>query len=289
MMNIQNFKAGILPSRAVIEVTGQGSRSFLHNLLTCDVETLREDQMTYGALLTPQGKILFDIFVQDFGDGVFYVDCAESQSQELLKRLNFYKLRAQVTIECNPLLCVLVFPSQPEEFLTASVDPRTPFIGWRSISIDRSLYGEAHREFSIAEGYDAARIGLGLADSDADLGSGEFFPHEANLDQFGGVSFTKGCYIGQEVVSRMEHRGTARSRILPVELEATAPPKGSEIRSGGKQIGTLLSSADRRALALIRLDRLAEVEQPLLTGAVRLHVLKPRWARYEVAGAEGTA
>jgi folate-binding protein YgfZ len=138
-------------------------------------------------------------------------------------------------------------------------------------------------------GYDAARIALGLADTDADLGSGEFFPHEANLDQLGGVSFKKGCYVGQEVVSRMEHRGTARSRILPVALDAEAPPKGSDIRSGEKQVGTLLSSDGHHALALVRLDRLADASEPLLTGAVTITVLKPRWARYDVPGAKDTA
>ena len=125
----------------------------------------------------------------------------------------------------------------------------------------------------------------GLADSAADLGSGEFFPHEANLDQLAGVNFKKGCYVGQEVVSRMEHRGLARSRILPVLLDGEAPPKGTDIRSGEKQIGTLLSSSGTRALALIRLDRLAEASAPLLAEGVTVKVLKPAWAKYDAPGA----
>jgi folate-binding protein YgfZ len=129
---------------------------------------------------------------------------------------------------------------------------------------------------------------LGLGDTDADLGAGEFFPHEANLDQLGGVSFEKGCYVGQEVVSRMEHRGMARSRILPVRLGGEAPAKGSDIRAGGKAIGTLLSSVGSAALALLRLDRLAEATEPLLTEGVSVKVLKPHWVRYDVPNAKAS-
>jgi folate-binding protein YgfZ len=154
-------------------------------------------------------------------------------------------------------------------------DPRSTDIGWRVIGAPE---GEA-------EGYDAARIAAGLADTSADLGSGEFFPHEANLDQLGGVNFRKGCYVGQEVVSRMEHRGLARSRILPVVLEGAAPLKGTDIRSGEKQVGTLLSSSGSSALALIRLDRLADATAPLMADGVTVTVLRPAWATYEVPGA----
>ncbi len=123
-------------------------------------------------------------------------------------------------------------------------------------------------ELPQSDGYHFSRIAIGLADTDADLGSGEFFPHEANFDQIGAVSFTKGCYIGQEVVSRMEHRGTARARMLPVSCGGAAPPKGSDIRSGEKSIGTMLGSEGDIGLALIRLDRLAEATAPLLSEGV---------------------
>jgi tRNA-modifying protein YgfZ len=270
------FQAGRLPGRGVIAVEGPEAGHFLQNLLTADVEHLAEGEARYAALLSPQGKILFDMLVLKTPQG-FLIDCARSQARALLQRLGMYKLRARVDVAVREGLGVWVSPAGIEGGYR---DPRSPDLGWRGIG----AAPEAE-----AGGYDAARIALGLADTDADLGSGEFFPHEANLDQLGGVSFTKGCYIGQEVVSRMEHRGTARSRILPVALEGEAPPKGTEIRSGEKQVGTLLSSAGRVALALLRLDRLAEAEAPLIAGGVGLHVLKPRWARYEVPGAEDTA
>ena len=155
-------------------------------------------------------------------------------------------------------------------------DPRIAALGFRGYSVE-----------PIAESttYAARRIGLGIADSEADIGSGELFPHEANLDQLNGVSFTKGCYVGQEVVSRMEHRGTARSRILPLKLDGRPPAKGAPILAGAKQIGTMLSSVDDRALGLIRLDRLADAAAAgdrLLTESVPVHVIKPAFARFDI-------
>ena len=273
-----HFIGGILPQRAVLSVEGPEAGHFLHTLVTADIESLGVGQAAYGALLTPQGKILFDLFALRTGAG-FLLDCAASQAADLVKRLSLYKLRAQVTTTVADGLHAGVSPTEPAEALRY-VDPRTPAIGWRFI---------AEQEASPAEGYNAARLALGLADTDADLGSGVYFPHEANLDQLGGVSFTKGCYVGQEVVSRMEHRGTARSRILPVDLDGVAPASGSDIRSGDKPVGTLLSSSGKMALALIRLDRLAEASDPLLTDAVTVTVLKPRWARYEVPNAKDEA
>ncbi|MFN4143586.1 YgfZ/GcvT domain-containing protein [Aestuariivirga sp.] len=270
-----HFEAGRLPGRAVLAVRGPEAGHFLHNLLTADIEGLAEGVASYAALLSPQGKILSDMLVQRQG-GDFLIDCALGQRDSLLKRLQLYRLRARIEISAldEP---VSVSPAEKPGFYR---DPRVPEIGWRRTG------GAPEPE---ARGYDAARIRLGLADSGADLGSGEFFPHEANLDQLGGVSFTKGCYIGQEVVSRMEHRGTARSRILPVVLGAGAPPKGTAIRAGERQVGTLLSSAGPDALALIRLDRLGEAGEPLLADATPVNVLKPRWARFDVPGAEGAA
>ncbi|MCB1378877.1 MAG: folate-binding protein YgfZ [Alphaproteobacteria bacterium] len=268
------FTAGLRPDRAIVAVTGGDARHFLHNLLTADIEGLAAGQARYAALLTPQGKILFDLFIVPADDG-FLIDCAASRMAELLKRLNLYKLRAKVSFTSRDDLAVAVSPIAVEG---GYPDPRLPDIGWRCYTAAGSR--------AVSADYDAARIALGLADSDADIGSGDLFPHEANLDQLGAVSFTKGCYIGQEVVSRMEHRGTARSRILPLRLSAPPPAKGSEIRSGDKLIGTLLSSAGGRALGLIRLDRLAECTAPLLTDAVTVTVLKPRWVAYDVPGAE---
>jgi tRNA-modifying protein YgfZ len=272
LMANSSFLMQVRRDRAVLSLVGAETETFLHNLVTADILGLVEGQARYAALLTPQGKILFDFFVLKTAEG-YLLDCAASQLEELTKRLMFYRLRAKIAIGERKDLEVGVSPERPLGAM-AYVDPRIPLMGWRMIAEKSKL--------PTGIGYNAARIVLGLADSDGDIGSGELFPHEANFDQIGAVSFTKGCYIGQEVVSRMEHRATARSRILPVTFDGAALPRGAAIKSADKVIGSILSSAGNAALALIRLDRLGEVTQPLLTNAVRIRVHKPAWIKYDV-------
>jgi folate-binding protein YgfZ len=272
LMANSSFLMQMRRDRAVLGLEGTETENFLHNLVTADVLGLAEGEARYAALLTPQGKILFDFFVVKAAEG-YLLDCAASQLEELAKRLVFYRLRAKVTIAERKDLEVGVSLERPLG-MTAYADPRTSLIGWRAIAEKGML--------PPGTSYDVARVALGLADSDGDIGSGELFPHEANFDQMGAVSFSKGCYIGQEVVSRMEHRATARSRILPVTFEGAAPPRGTAIKSADKIIGTILSSAGNAALALLRLDRMAEATQPLLTDAVRVRVHKPTWIKYDV-------
>lgn len=255
MINLK-FSPHVRPDRAVISIRGEGGLAFLHNLLTCDVVGLAMGEAAYGALLSPQGKILHDFFVFNAGESVL-LDCAASQRAALLQKLMLYKLRAKLEIVGRDDLEVVV----GEE---GYVDPRNAALGHRFFA--------AAGSFKSGEGYDAARIALGLADSEQDIGSGVLFPHEANFDLIGGVSFSKGCYVGQEVVSRMQHRGTARSRILPIECSSNAPAKGTEIRSGATLIGEVLSSVGQQALALIRTDRLAEATATLLAGAITIRV-----------------
>ncbi|WP_119389852.1 CAF17-like 4Fe-4S cluster assembly/insertion protein YgfZ [Taklimakanibacter lacteus] len=271
------FATHKLAGRAVLTIAGEDARHFLQNLITADIDGLKPGQAAYSALLAPQGKILFDFFVLA-ENGHYLIDCSAAQKAELLKRLTFYKLRARVTLADNGEE-VGVTPVKPESGL-AYTDPRAAQLGVRLIAAKGSL---PHTDDAAYEG---GRIRLGLADSDKDIGSGELFPHEANLDQLGAVSFDKGCFIGQEVVSRMEHRGTARNRIVPVHAPKGAAAKGSEIKAGGKPIGTMLSSAGSDGLALIRLDRLkdaVEAGTALLTEAGPIHVRKPGWARFDVA------
>jgi folate-binding protein YgfZ len=263
--------------RAVISVSGPDARDFLQNLVTADIAGLAEGKAAYAALLQPQGKVLFDFFIVNLGER-YAIDCSAAQRDELLKKLNHYKLRAKVTIEASDEDVGVAF-MRPDSGIVYA-DPRAAQLGLRVIAPKGSLPAETENP------YRGARIRLGLGDSDADLGSGELFPHEANLDQLGAVGMSKGCYIGQEVVSRMEHRGTARNRILPVYISGGAPAKGSEIKANGKTVGTLLSSDGSDALALIRLDRLkdaVEANDALLTEGKPLRVRKPHWVRYEVA------
>jgi tRNA-modifying protein YgfZ len=153
------------------------------------------------------------------------------------------------------------------------VDPRLAEMGYRAIVDAGSL--------PVGEGYDALRLSNGLGASHGDIGSGELFVHEANLDKLNGVSFTKGCYVGQEVVSRTQHRSTARNRILPVQFSGGVS-QGADIKSGEQRIGTMLSSRDGSGLALMRLDRLSEIGQPLLVGDTQITVRKSAWAKFDL-------
>ncbi|WP_162918661.1 CAF17-like 4Fe-4S cluster assembly/insertion protein YgfZ [Taklimakanibacter deserti] len=271
------FATQRLPSRAVISVAGEGAKEFLQNLVTADIDTLEPGQATYSALLQPQGKILFDFFILA-ENGRYAIDCSKAQKADLLKRLSFYKLRAKVSLSDSDE-DVGIAPVKPANGLSYT-DPRAAQLGARLIARKGDLpQGDA-------EAYRGGRIRLGIADTDEDIGSGELFPHEANLDQLGAVSFKKGCFIGQEVVSRMEHRGTARNRIVPVYSPKGSAAKGSVVTADGKTIGTVLSSSDRDALALIRLDRLKDAvgaQEGLLTEAGPIYVRKPGWARFDVA------
>ena len=319
-----SFPNQLRPDRAVISISGEGALAFLHNLLTCDVANLGQGQAAYGALLSPQGKILHDVFVFNAGDQIL-LDCALEQRDALLQKLMMYKLRAKLTITARDDLEVAVgdegyvdprnaqmghrffaangafrpaiAPSALRAPPQAELGGGRNVLGFEQIATSRSpnLLGELSEGLrgpslpnAIAlpqrgggiGSYDTARISLGLADSVQDIGTNALFPHEANLDQFGGVNFTKGCYVGQEVVSRMQHRGTARSRVLPVTGQGLT--KGASITSADKSIGEILSTSSTNALALIRLDRLGDATAPLMSNAVTLKVQKPDWIKYDV-------
>ncbi len=278
-------KASVLADRAVLKLSGRDRAMFLQGLVTADILGLAAGASRWAALLTPQGKILFDFLVVEQGDGTL-IDCARDHREELTRRLAFYKLRAQVSIEPVPGLAVAAAPPDTQIAVPSAIifiDPRLSEMGSRAfISNDHvsALNGDA-------SDYRARRIVLGVPDTVEDIGSGVLFPHEANLDQLGGVSFTKGCYVGQEVVSRMEHRGTARSRILPIAADRPLT-KGSDITGRGRALGQVLSSEGNRALALIRLDRVAEAldaGDPISADDAAITVLQPAWARFKVPGA----
>jgi hypothetical protein len=262
-----SFTPQILASRAFIRLSGENVMGFLHNLVTADVQALSPGAWAYGALLSPQGKIQHELFITPQEDGAL-IDCVRNQRGDLLRKLTMYRLRARLEIVAEDGLQLLVTP--PEQGLDRFTDPRHAGLGTRQVVA-------AGGASSGLDDYDMLRLTLGIADGDADIGVNEHFPHEANFDLLHGVSFRKGCYVGQEVVSRMQHRGTARNRMLPVMLEGPAPDHRTAIMTGEVTVGTLLSSCRGRGLALIRLDRLAEARQPLLSGGVRVHVQKPAW------------
>ncbi|MGI9482680.1 MAG: YgfZ/GcvT domain-containing protein [Hyphomicrobiales bacterium] len=273
-----------LESRAVIEMTGAEARGFLDNLITVNMAGVDENTAGYGALLTPQGKILFDFFIIAAGDA-FLFDCAASQRDEFIKRLTFYKLRAKVEIaDRSGELCVAALWGDDVPGDAGYADPRTPLAGRRMITPAEDIASTDAQPAS-EDAYHAHRISLGLGDTDADIGSGEMFPHEANFDQFGGVDFAKGCYVGQEVVSRMEHRATARKRLVPILGDGVELTSGASVTGNGKPIGAISSVSASAGLALLRLDRAQDCYNgggELDTGGATLTLVKPAWARFEL-------
>ncbi|MBV8473451.1 MAG: folate-binding protein YgfZ, partial [Hyphomicrobiales bacterium] len=216
----------------------------------------------YAALLTPQGKILFDFLVvrapAETG-AAYLLDCDRARAADLAKRLAIYKLRAKVTVADESADCgvVATWAGEPEEIAGGSAyrDPRAASLGFRAILPRAEAIAVGAAE--VGE-YEALRIGLGVPKGGVDFAYGDVFPHDADMDLIGGVDFKKGCYVGQEVVSRMKHRGEARKRIVRVRLAGPAPAPGVEITDGERPVGVLGSSAGRDALALLRLDRAEE-------------------------------
>jgi folate-binding protein YgfZ len=173
-------------------------------------------------------------------------------------------------------------------------DPRLPELGLRCISPrEPSNAADAFgAELVDAAAYETHRIELGVPAGGPDFAYGDAFPHEADMDQLHGVDFQKGCYVGQEVVSRMEHRGSARTRVVPVAVAGAAPATGTVVTAAGKPVGVMGSAVAGRGLASLRLDRVDEAlagGAPLLAGSVELRLIKPTWARFAFPGDPKTA
>ncbi|MGI9402591.1 MAG: YgfZ/GcvT domain-containing protein [Rhizobiaceae bacterium] len=248
-------KYAYLRDRTLLQVTGSDAGKLLQGILTCEVEGLAAGQASFGALLTPQGKILFDFFLIRRSEG-YLIDLDGALETDFVKRLNFYKLRADVAIENagSEIEVYAVWSGSPGDVDGIVVtDPRNSSMGHR-------VYGQCPSDISEGD-YQAHRIAVAMPEGGKDFEYGKVFPHEVLMDQFGGVDFVKGCYVGQEVVSRMQHRGKIRTRILRVESTQYLPPFGTEIRAGQKPAGTMGSSAGQTGLALMRLDRVKDARE----------------------------
>jgi folate-binding protein YgfZ len=278
-------RAAFLDDRGVVRVSGPDAPSFLQGLLTNDVDRLGAGEARYAALLSPQGKILFDLLVVRAppAAGEFLLDCPAALAGDLVKRLALYKLRANVVVadESADHGVIAYWRGEPENAPGGVfyADPRAGALGHRAI-LPRAK-AVAVGEASVAE-YEALRISLGVPKGGVDFAYGDAFPHDADMDLFHGVDFQKGCFVGQEVVSRMRHRGEARKRIVRVRLVGEAPAPGTSVTDGDLAVGVLGSSAGRHALALLRLDR---VEEAKAAG----RVLSAGGAGVEVARGDGSA
>ena len=277
-----------LDDRAIVRVAGPDAEAFLQNIITADMAALAGAGIAYGGLLTPQGKILFDFLIHDRpqgedGDGrTFLFDLPAGQADAFTKRLTFYRLRANVDIGLAADLSVFVaWPDGEDAPAIARPDPRLAALGRRWIAEPGSVKANA----AIAD-WHAHRIALAVPDSGVDFAFGEVFPYDAAMDALNGVAFAKGCYIGQEVVSRMQHRGTARRRVVALGADGHWPEPGADITLDGRPIGRLGSSAGRHAIAIVRLDRL-HAGAAVMAGDIPVRATLPDWATYDWPDASG--
>lgn len=268
----------LLDDRAILAVSGPDARDFLQGLITQDIHALAPGRGLYAALLSPQGKILFDFLLAE-GDGAILIDVAAGQRDALLRRLTMYRLRAKVEIQARDQLGVYMnLAGHPQNRATpysdravTFADPRLAALGVRSIGaraeMPAQLAGPAH--------YHQNRLALGVPES-ADFGQEKVFALDAGLEELHGVSFTKGCYIGQELTSRMKHRATTRKRILTVTGQGPLPATGTLTR-GGSEIGEILSSHGTTAFALVRMDRLDAAQGDVALDELAVALSKPAW------------
>ena len=290
------MQAALLPDRGVVKIAGDDARRFLNGLATNDIGKVAPGAPRFAALLTPQGKIIVDFIATEApaeDGGGFFLDCPRALAGMLKDKLNFYKLRAKVTVEdLSEVLGVMAVwdGAGDSEYGLCYPDPRLKALGMRAIlppHLASQAAAELGAELADAEVYDAHRIALGVPRGGQDFMYGDTFPHEADMDQLAGVDFEKGCYVGQEVVSRVEHRNSARSRLVPIAYDEFAPDDGLPVMAGDKQVGTLGSTAKGHGLALLRLDRVADAlanGTPLSCGGIAIRVVKPDWARFPFPG-----
>ncbi|WP_244299169.1 YgfZ/GcvT domain-containing protein [Roseibium aquae] len=283
----------VLDNRGLLHVSGEQAHSFLQNLVTCDVDQVAATGAGFGALLTPQGKIQFDFLVVKTAEG-YLLDTPAPLVADLKKRLTFYKLRAKVALDdvtgSTQVVAVWRGKADGADGVHVIEDPRFEALGQRlygpAETIEALLAQGGAKDAGI-EGYERHRIGYGVPQSVADFGMGEIFPHDADMDDLNGVSFTKGCYVGQEVVSRVHHRGTARKRFVSVTSKTPLPDPGTAIETGGKAIGALGSSTRTgdgfKGLALLRLDKAGaalEKGASITCGQESVAIELPGWARF---------
>ncbi len=277
--------ASLLDDRAVLALGGAEARDFLQGLITNDMDACREGGAIYAALLTPQGKILSDFFIIPEVEDRLLIDCAASRAADLLKRLKLYRLRANVLIALRPELAVAALWGEDDagkifHEIVRFADPRHPALGQRMIA-ERDVLARAVSAVMQRGDYHAHRLSLGIPDS-TDLAPDTVFALDAGLEELNGVSFRKGCYIGQEVTARMKHRASARRRFLIAEVErCTSSPWDCGRTRRAANWAHSRPGMEAMALALVRLDRLAEAQEkqsPIMAAGTQAITLKmPGW------------
>ena len=294
---MSNCKFTKLTDRSIIRISGSDCETFLKDLITNDVQDVTSNgvpndtlKTCFAGLLTPQGKILYDFIVIKHSEA-YYLDTAADNASELIKRLTFYKLRADVEIlslqDTHHVYAIWPTEKAVETGTDDDLcypDPRLASLGSRCISDNADLLLENCQPSDEAT-YHAHRIAHGVPQGGRDYTYGDAFPHEVCYDHLGGVDFRKGCYVGQEVVSRMQHRGTARTRILIATAKTDLPESGTDLLADGKPVGAIGLPEKNMALTLVRLDRATraiENGHQINAAGIDVTLTVPDWADYDV-------
>lgn len=260
-----------LSDRAVLSVEGEDRVAFLQGLVSNDVTLVAPGRAVFAALLSPQGKWLADFFILSDGARLL-LDCEAEHAAMLTTRLTRFRLRAKVAITRSPLNVYAAWDGEPDlhgrPVAAAAADPRLGTAGWRVLA------DEMAADAGPAE-YDAHRLTLGLPDGSRDLESDKTVLLEAAFDRLHGVSWTKGCYMGQELTARTHYRGLMKRRMTPVAIDGPAPPHGTPILSDGVEVGSMRSSRGDVGIALLRLGAIATAT--LACGGTALHVRHLDW------------
>jgi len=230
-------------TRMIIEVTGGDRESFLQGLVTNDVAKLAGG-LVYAAMLTPQGKFQIDFFMVPWDDAIL-IDVHAEYGAALMRRLSFFKLRADVKLAQAEIAVVRGVGDAPTG---AFVDPRHTALGWRGYGPGFAFEDQPDVD------WDAIRVAHCIPETGIELLPDESFALEVGFERLEGVDFRKGCYVGQEVTARMKHKTELRKGLVVVDVDGAAPV-GSEILSGGKPAGTLYTQSRGKGLAYLRFDR----------------------------------
>ena len=292
----------MLETRGVLAISGEEAREFLQGLISNDINKVSEARAIYAALLTPQGKYLFDFLIVQRGEQLL-LDAEASRLQALSQRLTMYKLRTKVDItDVSGEVAVFALPGL--EGIAASklpnqrgaaaslddgiifIDPRLSALGARALlpfnSARAWLEAKGLAAGDVAE-FHALRRQLGVPEGSQDLAVDKATLLESGFEELNGVDFDKGCFVGQELTARMKYRALVKKRLLPVAFEGAPPPSGAAIKAGDRDIGEIRSANNGWGLALVRLDRLADAtnqREPLMADGTMLTPQKPDWVNF---------
>ena len=290
-MSRTNF--AILQDRGVVRIAGNDARDFLQGLISNDIRRVQPDRAIFAALLTPQGKYLFDFFIAE-RDGALLLETERARIDTLIKRLTMYKLRAKVELSdvSDDWRVAALWGDGALDSLglseagaakaagggVAFADPRLEAAGARLLLAPGDPLPDGDE--AGADAYDAHRLALGLPDGSRDLVLEKSILLESGFDELHGVDWKKGCYMGQELTARTKYRGLVKKRLVPVSIEGPLPAPGTEVMAEGKSVGEIRSGRGGMALALIRLEALEQPDAPLRAGDAAVTPHRPDWAEF---------